>query len=213
MRCSSASSGKVGRPHAGRHREKTRAPARRLRSRASVRNAWVSENPPMRTRLNAAAVQLSVRAALSAGLGATFSGLLGLQMPVHAVVSAVLVTDLNPKRTRAVGLPRLVGTLIGAGFGATLCTLFGPSPVRMGVGILLAMLLTYVLHLKDAAKVSGYVCGMVLLSFGEKPWWYAAHRLAETALGVTVAVLVSFVPLLNTQRRARHPSGVEQHAH
>jgi uncharacterized membrane protein YgaE (UPF0421/DUF939 family) len=167
----------------------------------------------MATRLDAAAVQLSVRAALSAGLGATLAGVLGLQAPVNAVVSAVLVVDVDPRRTRTLGLPRLVGTLIGAGFGATLCALFGPSPVRMGVGILLAMLLTYLLHLKDAAKVSGYVCGLALLSSGDQPWAYAAHRLGETAVGVAMAVLVSFVPLLNTRRRARRPAGVEQHAH
>lgn len=166
----------------------------------------------MPNRFDVAAVQLSVRSALSAGLGVTLSGLLGLQMPLHAVLSAVLVMDLDPRRTRALGLHRLAGTVIGAGFGATLCSLFGPSAVRMGVGILLAMLLTYFLRLRGAAKVAGYVCGIVLISFGDKPWWYAVHRLAETTVGVTMSVLVSCVPLLMARRRARRLPNAEPHA-
>jgi uncharacterized membrane protein YgaE (UPF0421/DUF939 family) len=167
----------------------------------------------MATRLNAAALQLSVRAALSAALGVALSALLRLELPVHAVLSAVLVTDLNPRRTRALGLPRLLGTVIGAGLGATLCSLFGPTAVGVGVGILLAMLLTYLLHLKDSAKVAGYVCGIVLLNFGEQPWWYALHRLAETTVGVGVAILMSFVPKLLEWRGARTPRGARQHVH
>lgn len=146
--------------------------------------------------LDAAAVQLSVRAALSAALAVALSRLLGLEIPLHAVLSAVLVTDLDPRKTRAVGLPRLAGTVVGAGLGATLCSLFGPNAVGAGVGILAAMLLTYVLRLKEAAKVAGYVCGIVVVSFSDRPWWYALHRLAETTVGVGMAVLVSFVPRL-----------------
>jgi len=58
------------------------------------------------------------------------------------------------------------------------------------------MLLSHLLHLRDAAKVAGYVCGVVLFSHGDHPWFYAFHRTIETALGIGMAILVSLVPKL-----------------
>ncbi len=152
------------------------------------------------------AIQLSVRAALSAALGVALAQQLRLGVPLNAMISAVLVTDLSPHQTRSLGLPRLLGTLIGAGVGAGLCTLLGPGAPRVGLGILLAMLLTFVLNLRNSAKVAGYVSGVVLLGFSEQPWWYALHRLTETTVGVVVAVLVSFVPKLLGWRERQEPS-------
>jgi uncharacterized membrane protein YgaE (UPF0421/DUF939 family) len=153
------------------------------------------------------ALQMSVRAALAAGLAVTLSPLLRFQFPVHALVTAVLVTDLDARKTRTAGLSRTVGTLLGASLGATISTLFGPHVMEVGPGVLLAMLLTYLLRLPNAAKVAGYVCAIVLLNFAEDPWWYAAHRVAETALGIAAAVLVSFLPkLLGRDWPALRPS-------
>jgi len=59
-----------------------------------------------------------------------------------------------------------------------------------------AMLASQLLGLEDATKLAGYVCGLVLLEHSASPWAYAGWRLAETLLGVTIAVLLSFVPKL-----------------
>jgi uncharacterized membrane protein YgaE (UPF0421/DUF939 family) len=156
--------------------------------------------------LDVAAVQLSVRAAFSAALGVAISQRLHLEIPLNTMISAVLVTDLDARRTRALGAPRLLGTVVGALLGATICSLFGPGVERLGLGVLFAMLLMHLLRLQAAAKVAGYVCGIVLLGFGAHPWVYAAHRLAETSVGVAVAVLVSFVPKLLGSRERKGPA-------
>ncbi|MDR7099778.1 uncharacterized membrane protein YgaE (UPF0421/DUF939 family) [Lysobacter niabensis] len=150
----------------------------------------------MTSAIPPADVQVPIRAAVAAALAVAAAQVLQLEYPLYALVSAVIVTDLSPSETRKLGLWRVAGTVLGAAIGATLSTFFPHGPVAIGIGVLAAMFLCHVLRLRGAAKVSGYVCGIVLLEYHMQPWVYAVHRLVETLLGIAVAVLVSLVPLL-----------------
>jgi uncharacterized membrane protein YgaE (UPF0421/DUF939 family) len=139
---------------------------------------------------------LFIRAALAAGLSVAIAQLFQLKFPLYALIAAVIVTDRLPSETRKLGLRRLGGTVLGAALGAVLSPLLSPTPWAIGLGIIAAMFLSHLLRLQDAAKLTGYLCGLVLLDHGDHPWSYALHRLIETVLGIGVAILVSFVPKL-----------------
>ena len=142
------------------------------------------------------AVQSSLRAAVAAGAAAGIAKVLHFEYPIHALMGAVLVLELSPKKTRQLATQRLLGTLLGAVVGALLSYPLPSGPLAITIGILTAMLITYILGIPGAAKVAGYVSGIVVMAYGSTPWMHAYHRTTETVLGIGMAVLVSFVPKL-----------------
>jgi uncharacterized membrane protein YgaE (UPF0421/DUF939 family) len=126
---------------------------------------------------------------------------LRLPFPIYSMIAAVIDTDLSAAQTRRLGAPRVAGTLIGGAVGAALISMLQPGPVAAMVGIMSAMLISHLLRLSDAAaKVAGYVSGVVLLEHGSQPWLYAWLRLIEMLLGIVAAILVAFLPrLLRTE--------------
>jgi uncharacterized membrane protein YgaE (UPF0421/DUF939 family) len=141
-------------------------------------------------------LQTSLRAALSAGLVVAIAEALQLQYPLYALISAVIVTDLSPSKTRQLGVQRLAGSVVGAAVGSAISHFLPSAPWSVGLAILAAMFLSHLLHLTGAAKIAGYICGIVVLDHSDQPWSYAFFRLIETVLGIGVAMLVSLIPKL-----------------
>jgi len=105
--------------------------------------------PSIRTHL-----QLPIRAAVAAALAVGAAQLLQMPYPLYALVGAVIVTDLSPVQTRKLGGWRMAGTVLGAAVGAALGQVM-QGPIAIGLGVLVAMLLSGLLRLRGAAKVSG----------------------------------------------------------
>src|SRR5436190_3490342 len=152
-----------------------------------------------------ASLGLSLRAASAAWISLLVAQLVRLPHPIYAMISAVIVTDMSAARTRQLSLPRLVGTALGACLGALIDSFMKESLLSVGLGILLAMFLTQMLSLPDAAKVAGYICGIVVLNYRGNPWSYALYRTGETVLGIAAAVLVSVVPKLISIEESKPP--------
>ncbi len=154
-----------------------------------------------------AAMQLALRAALAAMVAMAVAQWSGMEFPLLAMISAVIVTDLSPLRTRQLALPRLAGTVLGAGIGAVTASVVGPEVWGIALGILIAMFVAQMSGLSGAAKLAGYVCGIVVLEHHADAPAYAVYRFLETVLGIGVAVIVSFVPRLIAAEPAaeRHP--------
>jgi uncharacterized membrane protein YgaE (UPF0421/DUF939 family) len=151
-------------------------------------------------------VQLSLRATVAAIVSLLAAGWLDLRYPIYAFIAAVLVTDLDPKTSRRLGLRRLAATIIGACCGALLTQMLPSSAWSVGAGVLVAMLASQLLKAEDGARVAGYICGIILLDHSYEPWTYALHRFLETALGILAAWAITYVPKFTTPRAKSTPS-------
>ena len=141
-------------------------------------------------------LQLALRASVAAGTAVALAQLFGLAHPLYAFLAAVIVTDLDPSQSGKLALYRLIATAVGAVCGALLTPLLPTGPVAIGFSILIAMLACQLVQVPDAAKVAGFICGIIVLENSSAPWVSALGRFLETTLGVVVALLVSFVPKL-----------------
>jgi uncharacterized membrane protein YgaE (UPF0421/DUF939 family) len=90
-----------------------------------------------------------------------------------------------------------LGSVLGTLVGAALSSLFGHALWELGIAVLLALTLCRIFGLTEAAKLAGYVAGIVVLNHSGQPWTYAVYRFLETILGIASALLVAlvFVPL------------------
>ena len=146
------------------------------------------------------ALRLPTRAGVAAGLAVLVATALSLGSPLYALVSAVIVSDLDPAQTRKLAVPRMIGTAIGATVGCLATLLVQPTPLAVAFGVLLPMFLCLLFRWPAAAKVAGYVSGIIILSFATDPWTHARDRLVETLLGILAAAAVSAIPPLMRKR-------------
>ena len=142
------------------------------------------------------AFQLSLRAAIAAGLAVAVAALLHEQNPIFALISAVLVTDIAPSRTRSLAVPRFAGTALGTLLGACFVVWIPSGPWLPVLGVFSGMFLCHLLRLRGAARLAGYMCAIVVVNVGLDPWAHAMHRMIEALLGIGSALLVSLVPNL-----------------
>jgi uncharacterized membrane protein YgaE (UPF0421/DUF939 family) len=78
--------------------------------------------------------------------------------------------------------------------GALMGSLFRPTWVVYGVGILACGLISSMLRLGAAYRFAGITLSIVLLIVHQRsPWIVALHRFIEVSLGIAVALLVTWV--------------------
>lgn len=149
-----------------------------------------------RPYLTVAGLQLAARASAGAAASLAIAQLAGLQYPMFAAIAAVIVTDLSPAETEELGKRRIVATTIGVIAGVGLGLVLPVGIWSIGLSVFLAMIMCSILGVQDAARMAGYVCGIVVVTDDSLQLAYAFFRFIETMIGIVVAWLISRVPKL-----------------
>ena len=138
---------------------------------------------------------LAAKTALAAGLSYWFAQLAGLQDGYWGSISAIIVMQSNVGSTVTASRDRLIGTLIGAGFGG-LFSLVSAEFWAYLVAMITAMVTCSLLGLKNSSRLAGVTVTILMLVHRTgSSWTLPTHRVLEVLLGIVVALGISTIVL------------------
>ncbi|HEY2394176.1 MAG TPA: FUSC family protein [Candidatus Angelobacter sp.] len=110
-----------------------------------------------------------------------------------AVISAVIVMQSNLGRSISAGANRLLGTAIGALAGALVFRMTGLNVWGILISIVLTMAICSIQPLQQSQRLAGVTAAIVMLVGEGSAWQAGFSRFIDVALGIVVALLVSFL--------------------
>lgn len=150
----------------------------------------------LRTLKTAAAVIIAML--IVEALGATTSKL------IFAMVGAMAALQPTFKESVESSLSQIIGVIFGAIVGVALLLFKLPSLVITAIGIILVITLYNALHIRFSPSLPCFIVVMLATTPDIAPISYAAGRVWDTAIGLTVGMLVNmFVFPYDNSRRIR----------
>ena len=173
-----------------------------------LRVAGVKE-PGFLTQEKRALLVLAVKTAMAAGICYWLARLVGLQDGYWGSISAIIVLQSNVGSTVTASRDRLIGTLIGAAFGAVF-SLFGEGLWPYLAAVITAMVTCSLLGLKNSSRLAAVTVTILMLVHRTgSNWTLPLHRVLEVLLGIVVALGISTL-VLPSRAKARLRDGLAQ---
>jgi uncharacterized membrane protein YccC len=152
---------------------------------------------------------LAVKTALAAGLCYWLAKLAGLQDGYWGSISAIIVLQSNVGSTVTASRDRLIGTLIGAAYGAAFSFL-GEGIWPYLAAVIISMMTCSLLGLKNSSRLAGVTVTILMLVHRTgSNWTMPFHRVLEVLLGIVVALGISTL-VLPSRARIRLRDGLAQ---
>lgn len=157
-------------------------------------------------RHHRAQLGLSLRVTVAALLSLALASYLKLTLPLWAVLTALIVTQMSVGRSLKATMDYLVGTLGGALYGGTIAV-FVPHSSEFALLMALALavaplaLIAAMNPSLSAAPITAIIVLLVPTITHASPLASAIDRVAEVAVGAITGLLVSFFLLPSTAHR------------
>jgi uncharacterized membrane protein YccC len=174
----------------------------------NLRLAGVEESGFL-TQEKRALLALAVKTAMAAGICYWLARLAGLQDGYWGSISSIIVLQSNVGSTVTASRDRLIGTLIGAAFGAVF-SLLGEGLWPYLAAVITAMVTCSLLGLKNSSRLAAVTVTILMLVHRTgSNWTLPMHRVLEVLLGIVVALAISTLVLPN-RAKARLRDGLAQ---
>lgn len=185
------------------------------------RNTWSQEMLAVKRRLagvessgfltpeKRAMLLLAAKTAMAAGICYWLAQLVGLRDGYWGSISAIIVSQSNVGSTVTASRDRLIGTLIGAAFGAAF-SLLGTDIWPYLLAVILSMVTCSLLGLKNSSRLAGVTVTILMLVHRTgSNWTMPLHRVLEVLLGIVVALGISTL-VFPSRARLRLRDGLAQ---
>jgi uncharacterized membrane protein YccC len=160
-----------------------------------------------------AMLSLAFKTAVAAGISYWIAQLAGFKDGYWGAISAIIVLQSNVGSTVTASRDRLIGTLIGAGFGA-IFSLLGESAWIYLLTVITAMVTCSLLGLKNSSRLAAVTVTIIMLVHRTgngfwSNWILPMHRVFEVLLGIIVALAIATL-VFPSRARARLRAGIAQ---
>jgi uncharacterized membrane protein YccC len=141
------------------------------------------------------------RTALAASLCWWLALRFGLHDGYWGAISAIIVLQSNVGATIKASRDRILGTIIGAGFGFSF-SLIGQIPWNYIAAVFLAVMLCGLIGFRNSSRLAGVTVTIVMLVQSGSPKTVALDRVIQVVLGIVVALAVTILTFPHDARDA-----------
>lgn len=136
----------------------------------------------------------TIKTALAVMLALAVAELLGSAMPIFSAIGAISAMSRTLGDALTACLTQLAGCVTGCVIGCLFLLMFPfESPLLIGLGIVLVILLGLRLHLEFAIPLSCIVFVSICLYDAGSPFFYSAARFGDTSIGLLIALAVNML--------------------
>ncbi|HEY9127947.1 MAG TPA: FUSC family protein [Acidobacteriaceae bacterium] len=177
------------------------------------KQAGASQQAQFLTPEKRAMLLLAFKTAMAAGLSYGIALAAGFTDGYWGSISAIIVLQSNVGSTVTASRDRLVGTLIGALYGAVF-SIFGEGVWIYLLAVVIAMITCSLLGLKNSSRLAAVTVTILMLvhrtgSGFWSNWILPMHRVIEVLLGIIVALLIATF-VFPSRAKARLQDGLAQ---
>ncbi len=137
----------------------------------------------------------TIKTGIAVSLAMLAAGIFDIQYPFFAIIAALIAIQPTVTDSWRVGANRMLGTLIGAIVGVIFISVFPANFIFLGIGIIILIIIMNRLHWNEAINIAAVVLVAIFLNDGGNNVNYALHRLFDTFLGISIAVVINYLIL------------------
>jgi uncharacterized membrane protein YgaE (UPF0421/DUF939 family) len=145
------------------------------------------------------AIRVGIAAIAAWSLGILFTKLFDrpdrLASGLWTTLTAIIVLQAYLGGTYMASWNRFLGVLIGSITGGFFTSLFGSSPLSLGISIALTIMFCSILNLKESYRISSVSAAVVMILWGfseqVSPWVFSFFRFIDSCLGILIAMVVA----------------------
>ena len=135
----------------------------------------------------------TVKTGIAVSLSMLLAKVFDIEYPFFAIVAALIAIQPTVSDSWRVGANRILGTLIGAIVGVIFVSVFPANFIFLGIGIIVLIMIMNRLHWNEAINIATVVLVAIFLNVGGDNVNYAMHRIFDTFLGISIAVIVNYL--------------------
>ncbi len=137
----------------------------------------------------------TIKTGIAVSLAMLAAGVFDIQYPFFAIIAALIAVQPTVSDSWRVGANRMLGTLIGAIVGVIFISVFPANSIFLGIGIIILIIIMNRLHWNESINIAAVVLVAIFLNKGGDNVNYALHRLFDTFLGISIAVVINYLVL------------------